>query len=350
MENFDIHKPQYFAPLAKDDLNAVEIALDYVSNLRLLYPDLIVESEIDVVFPQKVVAADRAGGVVDIFCYSPSARAYWIIDYKHGVEHVEAEDNKQLLFYITCIMWHISYVECKGVIIQPNSLVDPKPRHISVEVWQIIEFQDKIEQAIRICESDNPHLVAGSHCRLCKCAAVCPELEKGALAVVPGGAIYRSLPAPADIGLERCANILSASDILKTWLKAVEGYCYARAAEGQHVPGFKLVNARGRRQWIEDEARIVHEIEDMTKYDVNVVNGLRPAKLLPLTEAEKLVLDSVRRQHTAMTQEKAVEDARKRLAFLTVKTPSSTVTLVPESDPRPSLKRGAAEDFSGVRL
>ena len=123
-------------------------------------------------------------------------------------------------------------------------------------------------------------------------------------------------------------HLLAALAVAKSvgkWLDSVESYAQKLAADGRPLPGWKLVEGRGSRQWADEEA---------------AAKFLKP-KLKENTFEKKLV--SVAQAEKLLKHEPLSPRFKNKLESLIVRREGKP-TLVPESDKRPSLM-AAANDF-----
>jgi hypothetical protein len=157
------------------------------------------------------------------------------------------------------------------------------------------------------------------------------------------------LPAPVDLGLDRIAHILNHADALTTWLKAIESYAKEQLRLGKKVPGYKLVEAQGRRRWIEsDVERMAFRLCEASGRALSEEQFTR-TELVGILEAEEMLAAEARRRAPKGQQAKAARDARERMAFLTLRESSGNLTMVPEHDSRPAADRSATV-FRGVQI
>lgn len=331
---------------------SVQMVLDYVADLRERYPDLKVLHEERFVFPQQAVPPGEAAGIADILCYSAATTDAWVIDFKFGQGIVvEAEHNEQALFYATGALfaWPVSSIHC--VIIQPRAFHPAGPvRTWTTDAHALIEFSDRVEQAILAAEQPDTCGVPGKHCRFCAAAVVCPEREQQALAVATDAfANVRDidqivLPEPQSLDLQRIARILAGKDALREWLQAVEVWAEQSIRSGAHIPGFKLVEAQARRAWQGDVEEVAAKLSEIS--GVPAAEFL-PQQLVTVGLAERTVVQAARHNAPRGKKDEAAKQAKEAMAFLTLRQSSGNLTLVPESDPRPS---AIAKAFAGVNI
>jgi Protein of unknown function (DUF2800) len=324
---------------------AVLDVLFFVNTLRSEHPDLIVLSEQYGPFPQSVVPEDQAGGTADVVAYSVAAQSVWIIDFKYGVGvTVDVEDNEQIKFYAACSVWRTAFKKLFGVIVQPRSFRGSEPRIVEISAVELVDFVAQIEHGIKLSEKPNAELVPGEHCHFCPCAGICPARDAKALAVIsPEGRPLDALdplvlPAPADLSMTRLGDILALKPMVEKWLGDVEKYAFASVMAGEQVPGQKVVEANARREYVERPG-LEHSLAAGAAATTDAF--LTMPKLIPLTDAEKLIVSAFK------AKGQTAEQAKEWFAQFTIKKSSGKLTLAPIDDPRPAANR-AKNDFAGI--
>ena len=340
---------------------AVQVYIDAV------YAELDASPDAELYVEQKFefVLASAAPGEVfgknDAMVYTPSKGRLVVFDYKHGAGvSVDVTDNKQLKFYAAGAVlgrpWALSEIEL--VIVQPRTR-DAEENNGGVKPWafdptEVLDFADELDGAVAKAKyvevlppgvDRTDSLVTGSWCRWCDAAAVCPAREKQASEAVTldyanvEGLTPSALPQPKDLDTARIGRILAGAPIMRTYLDQVEEYAFGLLVQGVGVPGYKLVDKVGRRQWTDNPEEIASYLE--LNYGLSPTD-LLPPKLVTITEAE--------RQLKAVVTDKAARKAA--LDDLSIRytiKDSSGQTIAPESDRRSGIDN-AARDFAGVDL
>ena len=157
---------------------------------------------------------------------------------------------------------------------------------------------------------------AGEHCQFCKVKATCRKRAEYNLEL----AKYDFQP-PAELTEIEISGILEKADSLIAWANDVQEYALQQALSGTQYPGFKVVEGRSNRKYVNDAA----VAEAVTKA------GFDPyeKKLLGIT---------------AMTAALGKKRFNELLGDLIVK-PQGKPVLVPASDTRPEWNT-AANDFT----
>lgn len=198
-------------------------------------------------------------GTSDASTYDQAAKHLHVVDLKYGKgEEVDAVDNPQGAFYaigaaMASGVWdELEYASFH--IYQPRITSDPS-------VWTMTraELHAWAERfrlaAIAACRPDAPRIASLDACRWCRAKAICPENKafatQQALAVeaARGHALYGMTPAQlaADYDLMR-----EAKKWIEQRLTALQVYATQQANDmGVDIPGYKLVQRRSNRRWID---------------------------------------------------------------------------------------------------
>lgn len=260
-----------------------------------------VESVVDFgdFLPDVFGSADVLGRIGD--------RAY-VVDWKFGDGvAVSAEENYQLMFYAAAAMrtkttqW--VFDGCKDVelvIIQP-----PVMKRWSTTVERIKRFEGELAAAVGVALKPDAPLAAGDHCRWCAAKPLCPVMT---------GALDRVAKEKLDLmPVDQIAHYLDQLPMLENFIKELQQLAHGLIEEGKTIPGWKLVNKRATRQWVDED-----KANDWM--DENGIYPLQEPKLI-----------------TPAVAEKAAKKAKLNLPDDLVVAVSSGSTLAPEDDPRPSV-------------
>lgn len=299
-----------------DMLTHVMLYTDYV---KALQGDLLVEHR----FHLKDLHEDLFG-TADAVVWDEDTRALHCVDLKYGAGvGVEVSNNPQLLYYALGALLETKRPAKRVVmtIVQPRCPHPDGPiRSWEIPAMDLLDWSaDLVEAAKRTQEPDAP-LNAGEHCRWCPAAAVCPKLLEKAQATA-------KLEFRQDFSYDpkQLADSLELADVVELWVKAVREFAYQEANHGRPAPGWKLVEKRATRKWM-DEQETVKALHDYGMDDADIFD---------------------RKIKTPAVIEKVVGKEGKEFLETLVVRESSGTTLVHESDSRPAVRSGAADDFSG---
>ena len=157
---------------------------------------------------------------------------------------------------------------------------------------------------------------AGDHCRFCKIKAICRKRAEYNLEL----ARY-DFAVPSTLQDEEIEAVLERADELVNWAGDVKEYALQQALSGKQWEGWKLVEGRSNRRYVNEDA---------------VAAAVEKAGFDPY---EKKLLGI-----TAMTKQLGKKRFEELLSNL-VEKPQGKPVLVPESDKRPVMHT-AADDFN----
>ena len=337
---------------------AIDAALAHIYDLLDEHPDnvLYVENFVDIPITSY---PGQAGGFCDVGVYVPSERLLHIIDYKHGAGIAKSAETRQMKGYGAGFLYgDVSTVEVTdgscGSLIDPDTvdtvelwIVQPRAFHAAGPIrshkmtpFQLYEYIDELDARIAYCESDQAEYKPDTDaCRFCGARFTCPALEEKAMQVANasfkqiGDFTSTLLPEPSDLDLKRLGAIRFHAPLLRSWLKACEDMAYQKARQGAHIPGAKMVYTQDKREYYGDELDIAANIGALCGPDFDVTS-LYELKLVPLTTAEKLVVEAFKKRAGPRGKRKAAEEAKRAFASLTLKQSSGKLTLANENDPR----------------
>jgi len=278
-----------------------------------------------------------------------------VIDLKYGSGVVvEVIDNVQLLYYalgailaeftrrimdpkspVTCeeneTVLHAAcrlFKQVRITIVQPRAPHTDGPVRSSLEFAgaDIEAFAEKLMERARATQAPDASLTAGSWCNFCPARGHCPELAAHAQLIAQTD--FESVPmeAPPDVEhmpIAQVARMLGSVEVLEIFVRSLYERVTRELEAGHEVPGWKMVNKRARRVWA--------DVEELKKWAKAA--GLKPRELMAEPEVKSPA------QIEAIIGKKNLPEA----LFARV---SSGLTLVPESDPRPAVAVGPAEDFA----
>lgn len=339
LQDSSLSPSDFFLQKGKVDGFDVECDLEMVEGIRV-YLDALDEDlqDGDLCFVEMPLLAalqriDKDfGGTSDYVRYRPSTRNLLVADFKYGAGvYVEVSGNEQLRVYALGALLEMLAKGFKvdtvtSMVVQPRYQAAPAVRSETFKAVELIDFAADLQEAAARTRLLNPPLVAGSHCApFCPKRRTCPELEKKHHAIVAVNDVAM-VPA-ADI-----AALLAAIPLVKTRISAIEEHAYKLATQGVEIPGYKLVDKMGRRQW-KDEAAVVAWAKERAVDPYAEPEVLSPAQL-----EERLKATAPKGK-----KKEAVEPLKEFYHSV-----SSGTALVPATDNRPAVKRLTDNDFAAV--
>ena len=231
-----------------------------------------------------------------------------ILDWKFGDGvAVEAENNKQLLFYAAAARlteetkWAFEGTdELELVIVQP-----PFIKRWVTDFKTLDQFEMELVRAVKVAMQPDAPLAVGDHCRWCAAKAVCPKMT---------GAAERALQIKLnELDSEGIGKLLGQADLVEAWIKDLRELAFTMLENDKPVAGYKLVAKRAMRQWVNDASA-------RTYLERAGVAPLKPSEVISPAQAEK-----------------ALKKVKKELPEELVVAVSSGSTLAPMDDPRPAV-------------
>jgi len=235
-------------------LTVTDTHIDKVYTALEELDQLIDDLELDEVVPEVMMNTDdETGGTADIVGWAVTSRKvvsrFLVADLKTGDGHmVQAENNKQLLFYV----WQavekykadLKFTDDTKFflsIIQPSERRDQYTDTWEVSLKDIMTFARAYKQAQKEAKSGITTPCAGSHCAYCPAASTCPA-KTGLIAAakrIPKGSTE----------LKSLIEAMNMVDEVEDWCRSVRKCAHEQAEAGVKLPGWKMVAKRATRQW-----------------------------------------------------------------------------------------------------
>jgi arsenate reductase-like glutaredoxin family protein len=293
--------------------------LDYLQGITLgmaFKPYVAVEKKIDY-----AAYAPEGFGTGD--CIIIGGDTLYVTDFKYGKGvAVSAIDNPQMKLYALGAYREYSFLypitKIHMAIIQPR-LDSISEYTISLE--ELLAWGEEIKPIAQKAFNGEGEYAPGEHCKFCKAKAQCRARAEQYSALED----FKMLKPPL-ISDEEIGQILERAEHIEAWVKALKEYALAQCLKGNDIPGWKAVEGRGSRSYIDQDVAFAYLKE----------NGVEEALLyerVPLTVAK-------------------IEKVLKKADFRSlleepghvVKTPGKP-TLAPIADKRISIAPNAAVDF-----
>jgi hypothetical protein len=245
-------------------------------------------------------------------------RAMVVVDLKtgYGVK-VFAERNFQLMIYALMAAKEFGplydFKTVRLVIVQPS--LD------HYDIWEIsrdelLAFEDEVLAALsRTRDSKAPLVPSEKACQFCRAKYDCKARASKAVELARQDF---ALVNPNQLTLEQIAKVLAHKAELSKWLEDAETYAMELVAKGIDIPGFKLVEGRGSRKFI-DPSVVAQRLTErgIDPYEKSLLSLTAIERLLGKKEFAELLGDAITKQ-------------------------SGRSVLVPNTDARPSLRSATA--------
>ena len=253
-----------------------------------------------------------------------------IADLKYGKgQVVEVVNNKQLIIYAIAAMDTLCGWTFEKVRI---GVIQPRARHAEgpVRWWEVStkflkEEAAKLKLAVAETRKPDAPFASGSHCRWCSGKAQCPAMyaavqETAAVDFAKDPVPYEgALKDVRTMSVRDMALALEWDEAISAWFDSIRERAKEMLSSGEDFPGWKLVDGKSNRKWIDESA---------VERDFGALFEVYEKKLLSPAKLEKIV-------------------GKGKLDAYTFK-PEASKTLAKSSDPRPATKSSAAEDFGGL--
>lgn len=353
---------EYITQTLKDDdgefkvdaarVERVKFALDYITQrqLDMGFPDWYSEIKVD---PARIFKRDDLSGTVDVLLIGKDMIE--IIDYKDGMNLVEAEDNLQLDQYGFGVIAKIADADLKVsqktmrfTIIQPKLRERGLSGVVSYEKPMAEFFMGESRLARQAAATDNPIaplLPGDKQCKYCKHKGACMALSGSMME--KSGINFANLDVaqqaadkePTTMSDEQIKEILESAPLIRQMLEGVEAEALRRFNAGKPIDGLKAVRGRGSRAWSLEEVEIAEKLKKMgVPKDV-----IWKTSLISVAQIEK----------AKWTKKDGSEDQLsprqlKTLQTEFVKKSDGKLTIVPESDEREAVVTTAEHLFDAV--
>ena len=244
-----------------------------------------------------------------------------VIDFKYGVGVlVEAEQNPQMMCYaLGALALFDSIYDIENVVM---TIFQPRRDNIStyeLSKKELLQWADEIlSPAAQLAAKGEGEFKAGKHCRFCKVKATCRNRAEYNLE----RARY-DFEMPANLEDTEIEVILSKADELAAWCSDIKEYAFQQALNGKQWNGWKLVEGRSVRKYINEDA-VAETVKNAgyDPYEHKVLGITAMTRMLGKAKFENLLSSFIEK-------------------------PTGKPALVPKSDKRPSIDKAvqAADDF-----
>ena len=240
-----------------------------------------------------------------------------ICDYKHGLGVlVRAEKNPQLMCYA------LGSLELFDKIydIETVSMTIYQPRRDNISTYEISKddlyrwADEVLKPTAELAFAGDGNFLCGEWCGFCKAKNDCRARAEANLALAQYE--FKLPPLLTDEDIE---DILSKVDELVSWASDIKEYALQQAISGKEWTGWKLVEGRSNRKYINDTvvANVV-EHAGFDPYERKVLGVSAMQKLLGKSRFDELLSPYIEK-------------------------PQGKPALVPESDKRPAMSTAAAD-------
>ncbi len=194
--------------------------------------------------------APGAFGTAD--CLMVCGDTLHVIDFKYGRGvAVEVRENPQLMLYaLGALMDYAAIYEISAVrmtIVQPR--IKSEPETWEIDAQQLRQWaEDIVKPAALLAIDGQGEYAEGEWCRFCAIRGSCRARAAASLALDDF-----STHAPATLSDQEIGRALTVGRRLREWLSDLEEYALGACLDGREIPGFKVVEGRSVRAWIDQD-------------------------------------------------------------------------------------------------
>ncbi|MBT2696379.1 DUF2800 domain-containing protein [Bacillus sp. ISL-40] len=197
--------------------------------------------------------APEGFGTVD--CLMIGGDTLYVTDFKYGKGiPVSAEDNPQMKLYALGAYLAYSFLyPIKSIhlaIIQPrlNSISE-----YSLTLDELLAWGEEIKPIAQKAFNGEGEFVPGEHCKFCRAKAKCRARAEQYSALED----FKMMKPPL-ISNEEVGEILARAENIEAWVKALKEYALAEVLKGKEIPGWKAVEGRGSRSYVDQDVAFAH--------------------------------------------------------------------------------------------
>lgn len=203
-----------------------------------------------------------------------------VIDYKYGQGvAVSAEHNSQEMLYGLGALndYGIAY-DVKHIRLH---IYQPRLNNISVfniTTKELLDWGEKtVKPGAKLAYNGEGDYCAGEWCKFCPHAGRCRKLTKTCTEYVQTHQLRVAVPV---LSPHEVADVLRMEPLVTLWLKRVREQALTTLLDGGEVPGYKVVEGRGSRAWV-DELRVAQLLQEAgySREDITETTLLSVAKM-----------------------------------------------------------------------
>ena len=246
----------------EEKVNFALPVVNYVKKLLVKWEteDLFIETKVD----SSKFTKEGQFGSLDIGIASYQKRTLIIGDYKFGAGvFVPVKDNPQLIYYALAMLLKLGHSKFDKIILyvfQPRK-ADEKGktiRFVEMTKDEVLAWGKIFRKAVKKAEAKDAkkNLVPGEHCMFCRAKTICPRLKQDAMKQAQidfSTDLEEVISVPEVKKIKDIGHTLQACEKLQMFINAVKERAFNDAKRGLTVSGYKLVEKRKTRNWIDEK-------------------------------------------------------------------------------------------------
>lgn len=335
------------------------LCFDYVQTRVSEYNGLCEVRAETKVNPEYLLGRDDMGGTIDVIIIGGDTLE--LIDYKDGMNDAWESAKLQLEQYAYGVLsgYQIPinlpypFTKIRMTVVQPKLALKGGEaiRSIETTVRELLDNSGVIvSQAHRTDQPDAPLIPGDLQCKYCPVKACSARAQKAMESVdmtfpnvTSNDVVFQAADKdPHAMTDQQLAQLLEAAPLVRQLIENAEAEVLDRLKRGLKVPGFKLVNGRGSRNWSLSDDEMAERLIKMgiPKGEVYETKLVSPAKVEKLKWKAKKGGEEVVKQLSERQLATLEKDYITKMA--------GKITVAPESDSRPAIVMDAAPLFAPV--
>lgn len=261
-------------------LEHTDAYIDYIRDVSIKLPSkpyVAVEKQVD-------YSKYAPGGFGTADCIMLQGTTLRVIDFKYGKGvPVSAENNSQMMLY--ALGAYESYKMLYSIQQIRLSIVQPRlsdgPSEWGLSLRELLRFGEYVkERAALAMKGEGDFCPGEKQCRFCRARAKCRARAEENVRLA-----FMVDKKPPLLSNEEVGEYLVQGEDVARWLKDLQEYALTECLAGKEVPGWKAVEGRGSRDWIDMDAAF----EKLSKSGIIEEEMLWERKPLTLAQVEKQV-------------------------------------------------------------
>jgi hypothetical protein len=265
----------------------VQEYIDYVLAHETKNSQLYTEDRVDFsnIVPDGFGTMDAA-----ILDYDTGICHIFDLKYGQGVE-VSAVENTQAQLYA---LGFYNELKCLDVI-KSFKIHIVQPRIFNYSSWEItlddlVKFGEYASKKANEALTPNaPRTPGEKQCKWCNAKATCPALKKHTEDTILSS--FEDLNKDImfnELNDKQLKLILDNKNLIEDFLKSVEQHIYDRVLNGEKFEGYKLVEGRSNRKWVDDAEEVLKNKLGEDAYEKKLIGITAAGKKLKKDEVEEL--------------------------------------------------------------
>ncbi len=289
-----LYAPEKSGIITEEMAKFVQEYIDYVLAHETKNSQLYTEDRVDFsnIVPDGFGTMDAA-----ILDYDTGICHIFDLKYGQGVP-VDAVENTQAQLYA---LGFYNELKCLDVI-KSFKIHIVQPRIFNYSSWEItlddlVKFgQYASKKANEALTPNAPRTPGEKQCKWCNAKATCPALKKHTENTILSSFEDLNEKDPTSKGNiftnqlndEQLKLILDNKNLIEDFLKSVEQHIYDRVLNGEKFEGYKLVEGRSNRKWVDDAEEVLKNKLGEDAYEKKLIGITAAGKKLKKDEVEEL--------------------------------------------------------------